>query len=563
LFTVLGTGQLMSLQVDSLGPVPAQTAAVARAAFPNGNPYLILREALGPLYRDEDFSSLFPSQGQPALSPWQLAVITVLQFRENLPDRQAAEAVRARIDWKYLLGLELADPGFDFSVLCEFRARLIEGAAEWRLLDKLLERCRQYGLLKARGRQRTDSTHVLASVRTLGRLELVGETLRAALNEIATVAPDWLYGVAPVAWYDHYGRRIEDSRLPRSAPERQSYGQQVGEDGQHLLELVEAPNAPAELRQLPKVAILRLAWARHYAPVESPHGGPARVRFKTDREVTQAAEQLESPYDPEARYRSKHGLHWTGYMVHVSETCEADSAHLITHVHTTPADVHEARCTDAIHQALADKGLAPREHLVDAAYVSAEILVHSQTQFGIDLVGPARGNPTWQTKVEGAYSTDQFQVDWEHRIVYCPQKVASVAWRDAVHSDGKPYHRATFPREVCQACPARSLCTQAQQGPRRVYLHPRPEHEALQATRHRLNSPAGRELYAQRAGIEGTLSQGVRAFGLRRTRYRGLAKTHLQQVGTAAAINLDRLVAHLTDQPRETTRTSRFAALAA
>src|SRR4051794_34409382 len=179
----------MSLKPSPIGPVPEGTARVARAAFRKGNPLLKLRDELGAVFADADFADLFPQLGQPGLPPWRLALVTLLQFRENLPDRQAAEAVRARIDWKYLLGLELDDPGFDHSVLCEFRARLLEGGAEERLLHRLLEVCQARGLLKARGRQRTDSTRVLASIRALNRLELVGETLRAALNELATVAP--------------------------------------------------------------------------------------------------------------------------------------------------------------------------------------------------------------------------------------------------------------------------------------------------------------------------------------------------------------------------------------
>src|ERR687885_1319213 len=168
-------------------PVPKHTARIARAAFPKGSPYLGLRDRLGPIFSDPDFSDLYPECGQPAYPPWRLALVTLMQFRETLADRQAAEAVRARIDWKYLLSLELTDPGFDFSVLSEFRDRLLAGSAEELLLDKLLERCRALGLLTARGRQRTDSTHVLAAIRVLNRLELVAETLRATLNALATV----------------------------------------------------------------------------------------------------------------------------------------------------------------------------------------------------------------------------------------------------------------------------------------------------------------------------------------------------------------------------------------
>jgi len=232
------------LKPSPIQPVPEATARVARAAFRKGDPLLELRDELGAIFADADFADLFPGLGQPGLPPWRLALVTLLQFRENLPDRQAADAVRARIDWKYLLDLELTDPGFDHSVLCEFRSRLLAGGAEERLSGKLLEACQARGLLKARGRQRTDSTRVLASIRALNRLELVGETLRASLNELATVAPDWLRGVAPKDWYGRYAHRVEDGRLPRAEAEREAYARTVGEDGFALLDLLDAPETP-------------------------------------------------------------------------------------------------------------------------------------------------------------------------------------------------------------------------------------------------------------------------------------------------------------------------------
>src|SRR5215204_4584700 len=244
----------VSLKPAVIQPVPEETARVAKAAFRKGNPLLSLRDELGTIFADADFADLFPRLGQPGLPPWRLALVTILQFRENLPDRRAAEAVRARIDWKYLLGLELADPGFDHSVLCEFRSRLLAGSAEERLLHELLEACQARGLLKARGRQRTDATRVLASIRALNRLELVGETLRAALNELATVAPDWLRQVAPKDWYKRYAHRVEDGRLPQAAAEREAYARAVGEDGFALLDRLDRPETAAELRGLPMVA---------------------------------------------------------------------------------------------------------------------------------------------------------------------------------------------------------------------------------------------------------------------------------------------------------------------
>jgi transposase len=322
--------------------------------------------------------------------------VTILQFRENLADRQAAEAVRARIDWKYLLSLELTDPGFDFSVLSAFRDRLLAGSAEALLLDKLLERCRTLGLLKARGQQRTDSTHVLAAIRVMHRLELVAETLRAALNALATVAPAWLQALAPLAWYERYGKRIEDTRLPQGKASRDAYAQMVGEDGFALLGVLEATETPEHLRELPLITTLRQTWQRHYerATGEGPahsHPAMARVRFKRNQELPPAAEAIESPYDPEARYRHKCDTEWTGYMVHVSETCEPTTPHLLTQVHTTTAAVYEAQYTALIHQALSAKDLAPQEHFVDGAYISADVLVASRAAHDITLRGPTRG----------------------------------------------------------------------------------------------------------------------------------------------------------------------------
>jgi transposase len=557
----------MSLHPHVIVPVPEETARVARAAFPKGHPYLTFRDALGTVFQDEDFTAIFPMNGQPGLPPWRLALVTIMQFRENLADRQAAEAVRARIDWKYLLGLELTDPGFDFSVLSEFRDRLLAGSAEELLLDKLLERCQALGLLTARGQQRTDSTHVLAAIRVMNRLELVAETLRAALNALATVAPDWLQGLAPLVWYERYGKRIEDTRLPQGQAKRDAYAQTVGEDGFHLLDALDAPETPEGLRELPIIATLRQTWQRHYERSTgegTPAGHPAvsRVRFKANRDLPPAAEGIESPYDPEARYRQKCDTQWTGYMVHVSETCEPTAPHLLTQVYTTTAAVHEAQCTAPIHAALEEKELAPQEHFVDAAYMSADLLVASRDDHGITLRGPTRPSQGWQAHTEGAYALHQFTVDWEQRQAHCPQGKVSTVWREYSDREGKPYTLVRFSLQDCGPCPARPLCFRTTATGRRLHLPSQERFAAVQAARAWYASEEGRQRYQCRAGVEGTLSQGVRAFGLRQTRYRGLEKTHLQHVAIAAAINIDRLVAWLDARPRAKTRISRFAALA-
>ena len=144
----------MSMYARELGTIPEETSRVARAACPKGTLAMRLRDALGELYEDEQFAALYPVEGQPAYTPWRLAVVTVLQYAENLTDRQAANAVRERIDWKYGLGLELTDPGFDFSLLSEFRLRLVDSQKETLMLERLLEVCKQRGWLKAGGKQR-------------------------------------------------------------------------------------------------------------------------------------------------------------------------------------------------------------------------------------------------------------------------------------------------------------------------------------------------------------------------------------------------------------------------
>ncbi len=174
------------LQPQDTMQIPWLTQQVAKTAFPNGSLAMTLREELGPIFEDTDFADLYPAIGQPAESPARLALVTILQFAEDLPDRQAADAVRGRIDWKYALGLELTDPGFHYSVLSEFRQRLVAKGKELLLLDKLLEQCAVLGLLKGKHKQRSDSTHVIAAVRGLTLLELAGETMREHTSEKCT-----------------------------------------------------------------------------------------------------------------------------------------------------------------------------------------------------------------------------------------------------------------------------------------------------------------------------------------------------------------------------------------
>jgi transposase len=547
----------MSLRSEPIGAVPAETVRVARLAFPSGTPAMRLRDEFGALYRDEDFRVLYPARGRPGLAPWRLALVTVFQFLEHLSDRQAADAVRARIDWKYALGLELTDPGFHFSVLSEFRVRLVSGGAEHRLLDAMLERFRERELVRPRGKQRTDSTHVLAAVHDLHLLELVAETLRATLDDLAAVAPGWLRGIARPIWFERYGRRVEDYRLPKRREEREALALEVGADGFALLDALDASDAPPAAREVPMVGTLRDVWRVHYARHDD-----SRPRWRVGSELPPVGERLQSPYDPEAHYSTKRGMEWSGYKVHVTETCDAGAAHLVTHVQTCPAMQPDMTSTAEIHDRLAAKGLLPAEHFVDAGYVDAGLLVGSQRRHGISLEGPVRGMARRRTREEQAYEQHHFRIDWEREQVHCPQGKVSVTWRAGFDEVGAPRIQAVFSRTDCAACAARTLCTPAKDARRSVYFHPRPQYEALNAARARMHDPEWKRRYRVRAGIEGTLSQGLRAFGMRRSRYVGLARTSLQQACTGAAINVLRVVRWLEGRPRAKTRVTRFATLA-
>jgi transposase len=475
---------------------------------------------------------------------------------EGLSDRQAADAVRGRIDWKYALGLSLIDPGFDHTVLSEFRSRLVEGGAERLLLDTLLQHLRDRDLVKARGRQRTDSTHVLAAVRGLNRLERVGETVRAALNELAVVAPDWLQALAPPTWYERYSRRVEAYRLPKAEKERLELAATIGADGDQLLAAIDAAVEPW-LAQLPAIQVLRQVWTAQYTKEDG------QLRWHIVQEMPATAEQISSPYDPEARYGKKRDISWTGYKAHLTETCDPETPHVITNVETTLATTPDDHMLTVVHESLAKSELLPSEHLVDMGYTGCRMLVESQQRYGVVVVGPVVEDTSWQAHAAEGFSKADFHVDWDQQVVTCPEGKQSISWLPSTYPKGGMQFEARFARNDCAACPMRSRCTRSKVEPRIITLQARKEFEALQSVRRNQATEKSRKNYAARAGIEGTHSQAIRRCGLRRCRYIGLAKTRLQHVITAVAINLVRVAEWHNDARSADTRISRFAALQA
>ncbi|MFF2819541.1 IS1182 family transposase [Kitasatospora cineracea] len=547
----------MSLRTRASQGVPEETARVARAAFPKGSMPIWIREALGPLFDDESFTGLFPRRGRPALSPAVLALACVFQFAAGLSDREAAQAVRARIDWKFGLGLELTDPGFDHSVLSEFRNRLIAGGAESQILDTVLEAAAKVGLLRARGRQRTDSTHILSAARDLNRLELAGETLRAALNALAAAAPDWLAQHADDQVFERYRRRIEDYWLPRTTKDRIALGHQMGQDGMRLLEAVLAADAEPWLRLLPAVEVLRRVWVQEFQVEEG------EVRWRKPGNLPPGARRLATPYDVEARSASKRETEWQGWKVHLTETCDPDRPNLITHVLTTDATVPDVHATAKVHQDLAAKELLPGEHFVDSGYTGAQNLFAAKRDHEVDLVGPVQKTAAWQGKDGAGFAQEDFAIDWDNKQVTCPMGKSSRSWNESSPTPtGVPTVRVWFSITDCEPCPSRSQCTRGTgRIGRRMTFHHRGEFEALRKARADQQTDEWRRRYHARAGIEGTIAQAVHGRDMRRARYHGLAKTHLQHQLTAAAINLARVDAWLAEIPRAKTRASHLRRL--
>ena len=536
----------VSIRPSAGRQVPELTARIARASNPNGTPAMWIRDRLDGLWADEDFEPWYPRDGRPGLSPAQLATVCVLQFLLGLSDRAAAEAVRCRIDVKYALCLELDDPGFHHSVLTDFRDRLIADGRADRLLDLALARLKDAGLVADRGQQRTDSSHVLAAVRDLTRLELVTEAMRAALEELARAAPQMLIGLVTEEWGKRYGRPV---RLGKNPSRPATRIKNTGCDADTLLEHIRR-HAP-ELMAGPQVTALRLIFLQNYFTNAS---GTIRWRTEKDGGLPSSATALVSPYDTSARYARRGPVTaWKGFLAHVSETCDDDRVNVITDVATVPATQPDSRALAGIHDRLARRGLLPAEHLVDAGYTSLLHLDRAAHDHQVALVGPlpsGGGAPT--PRRQGAFGRDAFAIDFANRQVTCPRGEISRSWHGPypTTATAAPVIIVKFAKRQCQPCPEREQCTK---GTARLVGFPPQELFELQAQAHsQVHDAAWRERYARRSGIESTICEVVNGHGMRQCRYRGQGKMHIQNVLTAIAVNIERLSTQThPHQPRD------------
>ena len=560
-------------------PEPAGEVARAIAAIYAGRraPLAVaVRDELDEAFADDAFAAAFAVRGQPGWSPGRLAMITVLQAAEHFTDVQAAEAVRTRLDWKYCLGLSLDDRGLDDSVLSEFRTRLVEHSLESKVLDLLVARLIEAGLLNSGGKQRTDSTHVVAAVRQLNQIELVGETVRACLEALAAAEPGWVAAVLDASWQRRYAARVDSWRMPSSKTKRVALGTDFARDAHALLHAVWHPDSPVWLRQLPAVDVLRRVLVQNTKVTVDRAGREVITLRDADTDgLPPGRSRIGSPYDIDARWGGKRDLIWYGFKLHISESCNATPPtapidrrdwvpdlppNLITNTATTDASVPDAAMTTPIHADLDRKGLLPARHYLDSGYPSADLLVSALTDYGVRLVTPMLADTSPQARAKQGFDRTHFHVHWQTKTVTCPQRQTTTGWHPATQR-GTEVIVVQFPIEVCQTCPVRVKCTTAARHGRQLTLRPQPVQQALDAARTEQTTPGWQRDYALRAGVEATIAQATKVTDARRARYRGLGKTRLQHTIMATALNLIRLDAWWNGVPLDPRRTGHLSRL--
>jgi hypothetical protein len=377
------------------------------------------------------------------------------------------------------------------------------------------------------------------------------------LNALAVAAPRWLGGWMPPAWADRYGHRVENYRLPQTEAERLAFATAVGADGAAILARVDADDVPAVLGKLEAVQVLRAVWPQQYDLAAD------RPRWRATEELPPSQERIASPYDADCRYAIKRATKWTGFKSHLTEHCGPDRPHLVVDVETTDASRSDQTMIGPIHDRLAERDLLPDEHLVDTGYMAAATLLDAARDHGVRMVGPMPPDTSWQARAGEGFDLTAFTLDWQARTAVCPSGAVARQWREQLDSRGHPVIRIRFPDQDCAACPVRGKCTRRASEPRDLVVRPQAEHETLQRHRQEQHTTTWKESYSRRAGVEGTISQAIRGPDIRHARYRGLAKVQLQQILSAAALNLLRVDAWLTDTPLARTRTSHLDALPA
>lgn len=390
--------------------------------------------------------------------------------------------------------------------------------------------------MRERTTQRTDSTHVLAAVRDLTRLELITEAVRAALEEIAGTAPHLLDALVDEEWGRRYGRPV---RLGKNPTRPKTRILATGNDALRLLEHLYQHGAARTSG--PRVQSLHQIMVQNYH-----HDAAGRLLWRTDEDdepgPPPSSRAIVSLHDTSARYtRHGHIISWKGFSAHLTETCSPDAPNVITDVATT---THDSQVLPGIHTRLRRRGLLPAEHLVDSGYTSLVHLDQAARQHKVTLTGPLPGNPTRQNRRGEGFSRDDFHIDYDRQQVTCPQGQVSRGWHVPYPTSSPtaaPLTVARLANGRCRPCPVRAQCTTTADSARTVGFPSRELRDLQLRVRTEQQTPEWKARYAVRSGVEGTVNEFAHEHGMRRWRYRGQAKAHLQHVFTAIAVNIERL----------------------
>lgn len=515
----------MSMQTAFAAEIPEETRRLVEPLLPEESIYWLVGNEIEQIVSDEDFVDMYANDGRPAVNPVVLALVSVFQYCEKLPDRAAADAAVMRLDWKYALRQELTWTGFHYSDLCNYRKRLLEHERGWVVFEGVVSYLRKRGYIKKRGKQRTDSTKIIGLVARLSRLELVWETIRVALRALVEADASWVRKYLPVSFVDTYDHRRWDFRLNKT--EIRQRLEEAGQEGYWLLDQV-AAHGNDKLRALAEVKQLRRVLEEQYSRGEDGETAP-RPPGEAKGDV------ITTPHDPDARYGKKGGQGWVGYKLQVTETAD-EGTRFITDVEVVPAMRQDNQCLEDIQERLVERKIPPGKQYVDQAYMSGRHIAQSLSK-DIDLRGYIRVGNT--SKPEGFRLRD-FQIDVEQRQAICPAGKKQVKWVNA-----KPDVKNLIAYHVrfgtqCQSCPYFSpdLCTDKPNG---RHLGVNAFHDLIQARRQEASTEAFKEEMNTRAGVEGTVSELVRGHGARRSRFRGMKKNRLQALFVASAVNLKRL----------------------
>jgi hypothetical protein len=475
--------------------------------------------------------------GRVAIEPVVLFGVSLLQYLEDIPDRQAVEMMRYHAGWNLALNCQLGEQEFHATTLVHFRQRLLEQQLGALAFEAVLDALAQAGLIQRKSRQRLDSTQMLGRVSRMSRLDCVRESLRLALQEIGAKLP----ADQPPSWWPLLWERYVDSQTDyRASLETLSRKfVEAGRDAQQLLGWL-AGEGGARLAQGKRVQLLRRVFGEQFEV-----SGPTAVEPKTKERLS--SERVQNPHEPEATYASKgtgeQRKEHVGYKVQVAETVsEAVLAPgeptrnfivgMVTHA-ARESDEEGACKMEAEQQTM---GLEkPPVNYVDAAYISTAELVQAAAE-GRELIGPA---PKCANNNEGRFQSEAFQVQVEQRRATCPAgHPNSQCSRLAEQATGRVSYRFEWDTVTCTGCPLRPKCIKAEHKHRSLVVGE--NHTVLQARRQEQQTAAFKARMKHRNAIEGTQSELVRAHGLRRARYRGLAKTKLQNYFIGAACNVKR-----------------------